>query len=118
MPVWLLKYLPHLVAAAALAFGAYWLHHTGYRDGLAAGEVRLESVLARQAQDAARARQRAVEAIQAEGAIALASAEKARLRASQAALAYKRRLEAALTGSPDCQEWAGRPVLCPLPGAP
>ena len=115
IPPILLRFLPHLALAAALVGGAWWLHHSGYRDGLAVGEARLESVLARQAQDAARARQRAVEAIQAEAAIAIGSAEKARQKAANAATAYKRRLEAALSSSPDCQEWAGRPVLCPLP---
>ena len=115
IPPILLRFLPHLALAAALVGGAWWLHHTGYSAGLAAGEVRLQAVLAKQAEIAARSRTLALEAIRRETATALALAEKGRQRAANEATAYKRRLEAALRDSPDCQEWAAQPVLCPVP---
>jgi len=98
--------------------GLWYYGHTRYEAGLAAGEVRLEAVLAKQAQIAARARTLALEAIKREGAASLALAEKGRLRASAEATRYRRLLEEAKAASPECAGWASQPVLCPLPGVP
>lgn len=51
MPVWLLKYLPHIVAVAAIAGGVWWFSSARYDAGYAAAEAAWRETLTTAAVD-------------------------------------------------------------------
>ena len=111
----LLRYLPHLIAAAVvamLAFAGYrWAYSRGHTAAVAACE--LDKAAAYQAQQAAyRAAQ---DALQRSYGEALALTRVAQEKAAAAARDWRRRYEGAVSTDPGCQAWAASPVQCPVP---
>ena len=115
MPVWLLRYLPHLIVGAVvamLAFAGYrWAYSRGHTAAVAACE--LDKAIAFQSQrEAAKAAQDALEASYGK---ALAMTRASQDKALAASRDWRRRYEGAVASDPGCQAWAASPVQCPVP---
>lgn len=116
MPLFLSRYLPHLLAAATLVLCLF----AGYRWAYGRGHDAATALCARQQAEAYSAQQRAAReaqaALQASYDNALALSREGQDRAARAAADWRRRYEDAISRDPGCQAWAAAAVGCPVPG--